>query len=106
MAARRCSEGSMMSKRVHIAEISWPEFQERVAQGAVIFVPLGATEQHGRHLPLGVDTMIPLAICETVARRYNGLIVPAIPYGNRSQPRSGGGPAFPGTMNISAQTFS
>jgi len=32
--------------------------------------------------------------------------VPPIAYGNRSQPRSGGGSAFPGTINITAATLS
>ena len=34
-----------------------------------------------------------------------GLVAPAIAYGNRSQPRSGGGPGFPGTINITATTL-
>jgi creatinine amidohydrolase len=95
-----------MSTSAYVGEIAWPEFARRVAEGAVAFIPLGATEQHGQHLPLGVDAILPAAICETVARRVGGVIVPVLAYGNRSQPRTGGGPAFPGTINIAAQTFS
>ena len=62
-----------MSERVNIADISWPEFERRIAAGAVVFVPVGATEQHGRHLPLGVDAVIPSAICERLARFCGGL---------------------------------
>jgi creatinine amidohydrolase len=91
--------------RVHVGELSWPEFEARVHEGAVIFFPLGATEQHGRHMPLGVDARIPLALCEAVALRFRGLVLPPLAYGNRSQPRSGGGRAFPGTVNLSAHTF-
>lgn len=94
-----------MSDRVNIADISWPEFERRIAAGAVVFVPVGATEQHGRHLPLGVDAVIPSAICEKLARFCGGLVAPTVAYGNRSQPRSGGGPAFPGTINITAATL-
>ncbi|WP_082766502.1 creatininase [Paramesorhizobium deserti] len=64
------------------------------------------TEQHGHHMALNVDVVIPTAICERIARATGGLVAPTIPYGNRSQPRSGGGPAFPGTINLSAHTFS
>ena len=95
-----------MKDSVFLGELSWPEAEERIASGAPVFLPVGATEQHGRHMPLNVDVVIPTAIAERAARRVGGLVVPAIPYGNRSQPRSGGGRQFPGTLNLTAQTFS
>lgn len=95
-----------MANSVFLSELPWPEAERRVAEGAVVFLPLGATEQHGRHMPLNVDTVLPTAIAERAARRIDGIVAPTIAYGNRSQPRSGGGPAFPGTINLSAQTFS
>lgn len=95
-----------MTDTVFLAELSWPEFAERIAAGAVVFIPVGATEQHGRHMPLGVDAIIPTSISAEVAKHCAGLVVPSIAYGNRSQPRSGGGPAFPGTINITATTLS
>jgi creatinine amidohydrolase len=95
-----------MNDSVFWAEQTWPEAKSRVEAGAPVFLPLGATEQHGHHMALGVDVIIPTAICERVARAVGGLVLPTIPYGNRSQPRTGGGPAFPGTLNLSAHTFS
>jgi len=91
---------------VFMADISWPVFARRMVDGAPVFIPIGATEQHGRHLPLGVDAIIPSAICAEAAKRRGGLVAPVLAYGNRSQPRSGGGRVFPGTINISATTFS
>jgi creatinine amidohydrolase len=96
----------MMAETVFLADISWPQFERRIAEGAVIFIPVGATEQHGRHMPLGVDAIIPTSISAEVAKHCHGLVAPPIAYGNRSQPRSGGGPAFPGTINITAATLS
>ena len=95
----------MIAESVLMAELSWPEFARRIEGGAPVFIPIGATEQHGRHLPLGVDAVIPGWICAEVAKECGGMVAPAISYGNRSQPRSGGGPAFPGTINITATTF-
>ena len=95
-----------MSRTVHIAELTWPEFAQRVQAGAPVLLPLGSTEQHGRHMALSVDVVLPVAICERVALEVEGLVTPAIPFGNRSQPKSGGGPAFPGTLNLTAATFS
>ena len=94
-----------MVDSVFIAELSWPEFQAKVANGAPVFLPLGTTEQHGPHLPLGVDVVLPTGVCERVARGVGGLVAPTIPYGYKSQPRSGGGESFPGTLSLDANTF-
>ncbi|MGO4831016.1 creatininase, partial [Rhizobiaceae sp. 2RAB30] len=95
-----------MKDTVFLAELPWPEAAKRIAAGAPVFLPLGATEQHGHHMAMNVDVVIPTAIAETVARDVGGLVAPSIAYGNRSQPRTGGGPAFAGTINITAHTFS
>lgn len=95
-----------MTNSVFWAEHSWPDIAAKVAAGAPVFLPLGATEQHGHHMAVNVDVVLPSAICAQVAGRVGGLVLPAIPYGNRSQPRTGGGPAFGGTINLTAGTFS
>jgi creatinine amidohydrolase len=95
-----------MADSVFLAELSWPEFAAKVAKNAPVLLPLGATEQHGPHLALNVDVVIPTAVCEGVARNIGGLVAPTIPYGNKSQPRSGGGEAFPGTTSLDAHTLS
>jgi creatinine amidohydrolase len=94
-----------MTDSVLMAELSWPEFAARIASGAPVFIPLGATEQHGPHLPLGVDVYLPTAIASRVAGEVGGIVAPTIPYGYKSQPRSGGGERFPGTTGLDAQTF-
>ena len=95
-----------MKDSVFLAELSWDEAEEKIGAGAPLILPVGATEQHGRHLPLAVDVMIPTAMAERAARQMGGLVAPALAYGNRSQPRSGGGPQFSGTLNLTAHTFS
>jgi len=89
-----------------MAELTWPEFQSKIEAGAPVFFPLGATEQHGPHMAMNVDVVLPTAVCERVARMVGGLIAPALPYGYKSQPRSGGGEQFPGTTSLDANTFS
>jgi creatinine amidohydrolase len=88
-----------------MAELSWPEFREKVSGGAPVFLAIGATEQHGPHLPLSVDVILPTAVSERVARRVGGIVAPTIPYGFKSQPRTGGGEAFPGTTGLDANTL-
>jgi creatinine amidohydrolase len=90
---------------VFIAEINSVEFARRVQENPIVFLPVGATEQHGPHMGLGVDVFLPNAVCERVAREAGGLIAPAIPYGYKSQARSGGGETFPGTISLDMNTL-
>lgn len=64
--------------------------------GTVLAIPLGATEQHGPHLPGSVDTVLAAALCAGLARGTDDfLVAPALPYG-----ASGEHAAFPGTLSI------
>ena len=71
----------------------------------VVFVPVGAIEQHGPHLPLATDVMIPDAICTEVAQITGGILAPALAYGYKSMPHSGGGQHFSGTCSLDAMTL-
>jgi creatinine amidohydrolase len=95
-----------MADSVFMAELTWPEFEAKARAGVVVLLPLGTTEQHGPHMALNVDVVLPTAVCERVAKNIGGLVAPTIPYGYKSQPRSGGGEAFPGTTSLDANTFS
>ena len=95
-----------MVESIFMAELSWPEWKAKIDGGAIIFIPLGATEQHGPHLPLNVDVILPTAVCEAVARNTGGLVAPTLAYGYKSMPRSGGGQSFPGTTSLDGNTFS
>lgn len=93
-----------MESTVRIADLTWPEYAGRVAAGAPVFLPVGALEQHGLHLPLDTDAEIALCFAERVAREVEGLVLPPLVYGARSLDRSGGGSAFPGTVNLDGPT--
>ncbi|MET0312891.1 MAG: creatininase [Hansschlegelia sp.] len=94
-----------MVDSVFMAELSWPEYEAKVKAGATVFLPLGATEQHGPHMAMNVDVVLPTGVCERVAREVGGIVAPCVPYGCKSMPRSGGGEAFPGTTSLDAHTF-
>jgi creatinine amidohydrolase len=59
-------------------------------------VPVGATEQHGPHLPTATDTIIATALCNLAAERTGALVLPAIPVGASY----GHGTTLPGTLSL------
>jgi creatinine amidohydrolase len=70
-----------------------------------LLIPIGAIEQHGPHLPLSVDIDIATAIVTELSNRGLGMVAPGIAYAARSQPHSGGGPSFPGTIYVKGDTL-
>jgi creatinine amidohydrolase len=54
---------------------------------------------------MNCDVVIPSVIAERAAEKVNGLVLPAISYGYKSQPRSGGGNHFPGTTSVDGLTL-
>jgi creatinine amidohydrolase len=95
-----------MSRRVLIDQMTWTDYDRRVREEApVVLIPVGALEQHGPHLPMNCDTMIPASIAEGAAERVNALVAPPLAYGYKSQPKSGGGNHFPGTTSLDGQTL-
>ena len=74
---------------------------------APVIVATGAIEQHGPHLPLGVDAYISTGVSQRVAlalRPDAAVVAPALAYGYKSVPCMGGGP-FPGTLGLDASTL-
>ncbi|MCI5638500.1 MAG: creatininase [Succinivibrio sp.] len=71
----------------------------------VVVLPIGSTEQHGPHLPLGVDSYIAEDIAKHLAKVTDIIIAPTITYGYKSKPLSGGGPLFKGTIDLNGETL-
>jgi mycofactocin precursor peptide peptidase len=80
---------------VALADLAWP--QAARAGTCVLVVPVGATEQHGPHLPLSTDTDIAVALAERLADALGpqACVAPALAYGS-----SGEHAAFAGTLSI------
>jgi len=62
-------------------------------------VPVGATEQHGPHLPTATDTIIATGICEAASVRTGAPVLPAIPVGASY----GHGTEMPGTLSLTPE---
>ncbi|GGG45553.1 creatininase [Kocuria dechangensis] len=90
----------------HLEDMDAHSYQDYASTGqGLVLVPTGATEQHGPHMPMGVDAMLSRAVCSAVAEDLGALVAPAFCYGYKSQPRSGGGNHRSGTTSLSAQAL-
>jgi len=84
------------------ASMTWQEVNEAVQQRRVVLVPVGAIEQHGPHLPIDMDNVAVITLCEETARCNPHLCVaaPPIHYGFNEHNMD-----FPGTISIEMQNF-
>lgn len=95
-----------MNNSVFLAEMTHKEYSEKVAgDNPVVFIPVGAIEQHGYHMSMNVDVILPSAVAEGVAKQVNGIVAPPVVYGYKSQQRSGGGNFYPGTTSLDGSTL-
>jgi creatinine amidohydrolase len=87
---------------VLIEELAWTEVADRLESGYdTALLACGAIEQHGPHLPTGVDTYLGYAMAEYVARELgNALVAPTLRPGCSDHHTD-----FPGTFSISRETF-
>ncbi|WP_148252219.1 creatininase [Aidingimonas lacisalsi] len=92
---------------VRIENMDWMTYRDRVGNGECkVAIPVGAIEQHGPHMSLNPDVLIPQHIACQVAEKTGGMLVaPPIAYGYKSQVKSGGGNFFPGTTCVSSRAL-
>ncbi|MGK8488030.1 creatininase family protein [Nocardia asiatica] len=88
---------------VRAGEMTWPEYRDSVADRLCV-LPVGGTGAHGPHLPLGTDTIVVTQLADLLCARIPCLVLPAIPYGCRTNPVRTGG-QFPGNADIRGATL-
>lgn len=86
-----------------MAHMTWREYDS--LHEHILILPIGSTEQHGPHLPLCVDAVIAERFASILAAEVDGVCAPVLSYGYKSKPRSGGGPLFPGTIDLNGMTL-
>jgi creatinine amidohydrolase len=90
--------------QILMREMTWAELQPLATDSTVVVLPVGAIEQHGKHLPLEVDSRIVEELAVRAAGlakdRVRVLVAPTMAFG-ASQHHMG----FPGTMTLTTDTF-
>lgn len=87
-----------------LATLSWEGVRALDPARVIAILPIGATEAHGPHLPLGTDDIIAAAMARAgaarlAARGYEPLILPTLSY--TAAPFAA---AFPGTISLAPAT--
>ncbi len=81
-------------------ELTSPAIAELVAGGQdLALLPVGATEQHGPHLPVSTDSDIATAICHEVSQRTGVPVLPTLRVGSSAAHTE----KWPGTLSLSAR---
>jgi len=85
---------------MHLSDATWTDVRDADADLALL--PVGSTEQHGPHAPLGTDAFHAETVAEAGAERYDGdvAVAPTVPVGIAEEHRQ-----FAGTLWVSPDTF-
>ena len=81
--------------------VSWVKVEEYLRSSPTkdtVLLAVGSLENHGKHMPLGTDTLIPDRILELIEERSEVMIAPTIPYGATDYLMG-----FPGTVSLGTE---
>jgi creatinine amidohydrolase len=85
-----------------LERLSWPEVAAlRESNGGLLLLPLGATEQHGPHLPVCTDTLIASAACALASAKTRVPVLPPLAF----TVSAGHTAKWPGTFSLLHETF-
>lgn len=66
---------------MYLEQLSYKEAGDYFARRDIAVIPVGSIENHGPHLCLGTDIIIPRHIAKTLSRELGVLILPELSYG-------------------------
>lgn len=91
----------MAKKKYLLERMTWPEAEEAFSRKpCVVVIPIGSTEQHGPHMPLGTDFLTAEEFARRLGERADVIVTPTIPIGYAKYHTS-----FPGTLSVSEDTL-
>ncbi len=81
--------------------LTWEEIAALRSHIDLCLLPVGATEQHGPHLGVGMDSYSAIALCEAVSRETGVPVLPPLRYGCSL----GHSHRWPGTLSLQPKTL-
>ena len=87
-----------------INNLSWKEIDDMDRENVLVILPIGSVEQHGPHLPLGMDSIVAEAVLDAargdMVAKHEILVLPTIGVGQSPEHMD-----FPGTITLRAETL-
>ena len=85
---------------MRLAHMTWPQAGEYFKKNDIILLSVGSIECHGKHLPLGTDTLIPEKLLDLIEPLTDVAIAPIIPFGACDSQTD-----YPGTVSLGLDTL-
>lgn len=89
-----------MKKGYLLEKLTWPMAKKAFEDTSMVVIPVGSTEQHGPHLPVGTDFFLPREIARLLLERSNVIVTPTLPIGYAKYHTM-----FPGTLSLTEETL-
>lgn len=87
-------------KPLILQEMTWTDVRDYLATNDMVIIPLGSTEQHGPHMPLGTDFYEAIEMSNQISAR-TGVVVAPVVLAGYSEYHSG----FSGTLSLKPETM-
>jgi creatinine amidohydrolase len=84
-----------------LEDMSWPEVEEYLERDRRLIIPIGTCEQHGRHLPLGTDSLLAERLAHDLSVEFRVLVAPTFAYGVNVDTEQ----AYAGTASLRRKTL-
>jgi len=84
-----------------LKEMTPVEVARCFARRPTLILPVGSTEQHGAHLPLGIDTIIVERLADDLSARFGIVRAPAVEYAANRDPHR----PLPGSAPLGRKTL-
>ena len=81
-----------------LSDLNYRQVEDYLKKSDTVIIPLGSLENHGLHMPLGTDTIVPDRIAQLVNDRCDVMIAPGINYGATDDLAT-----FAGTVNLGTE---
>ena len=87
-------------KPLILQEMTWTDVREYLKESDMVIIPIGSTEQHGPHLPLGTDYYEAMGMSKLISAQ-TGVVVAPVLLAGYSEYHSG----FPGSLSLKPETL-
>jgi creatinine amidohydrolase len=95
-----------LERKHNLLTMSFSEVEDRLGEPGqdVVLVPLGSTEKHGAHIPLGTDSYVTMEVVKRVGVSADVMYSPLVPFGY-SPHHMGRHLEGAGTITLQAETY-